>query len=116
VDITTEAAGFMLQREPDWLLLEQENLILPPSALAEALQQQSEEPRSERINLLEIPAEREPVARISLKANLQDALDLMQQHDLQWLAVYRDDDLTRCAGLVSRTHIDHFYQYQPRGR
>lgn len=116
VEITTEAAGFMLQREPDWLLLEQENLIMPPSALAEALQQQGEEPRSERINLLEIPAEREPVARISLKANLQDALDLMQQHDLQWLAVYRDDELTRCAGLVSRTHIDHFYQYQPRGR
>ena len=29
------------------LLLEQENLILPPSALAEALQQQSEELRSE---------------------------------------------------------------------
>lgn len=120
--LSPEAAGFILQREPEWLLLEEENVILPPAAVAEALslRKEQEEESGERndddIDLIAIPADRQPVERISLKANLQDALDLMQHHHLQWLAVYRDDQSSRCVGIVSRTHIEHFYHYQPRGR
>ncbi|UXD86172.1 chloride channel protein [Thalassolituus hydrocarboniclasticus] len=119
--LSPEAAGFILQREPEWLLLEEENVILPPAAVAEALslrkeQEESGERNDDDIDLIAIPADRQPVERISLKANLQDALDLMQHHHLQWLAVYRDDQSSRCVGIVSRTHIEHFYHYQPRGR
>lgn len=119
--ISAEAAGFLLQREPEWLLLEDEKVILPPAALAEALVQRNAdnadaEAIPEDLDLIGIPADRLQIERISLKANLQDALDLMQQHHIQWLAVYRDEQFRRCVGLVSQTQIEHFYRYQPRGR
>ncbi|WP_430460464.1 chloride channel protein [Thalassolituus sp. LLYu03] len=126
--VSPEAAGFMLQREPEWLLLEDDKVILPPAAVAEALalrreqqeeltdEQKAAQPDSSDLDLIAIPADRQQVAMISLKANLQDALDLMQQHHIQWLAVYRDDQFRRCVGLVSQTRIEHFYRYQPRGR
>lgn len=119
--ISAEAAGFLLQREPEWLLLEDEKVILPPAAIAEALVQRNADNADagtipEDLDLIGIPADRLQIERISLKANLQDALDLMQQHHIQWLAVYRDDQFRRCVGLVSQTQIEHFYRYQPRGR
>lgn len=118
--VSPEAAGFLLQREPDWLLIESEDAILPPAALAEALElrktEAGSEPDSSPLDLIAIPADRQQVARIALKANLQDALDLMQHHHIQWLAVYRDEQFSRCVGLVSQTQIEHFYRYQPRGR
>lgn len=116
--VTAETAGFLLQREPEWLLLEEEKVILPPAAVAEALALRSslpEEQRGETLDLISIPADRHDVQFITLKANLQDALDLMQQHHLQWLAVYHDARFSRCAGLVSRTQIEHFYHYLPGG-
>lgn len=115
--IGTETAGFMLQRDPDWLLLEDEKVILPPAAVVEALD--AKEPDSNEhqdLDLIAIPADRQQVEFISLKANMQDALDLMEQHHIQWLAVYRDDQYSRCVGLVSQTMIEHFYHYHPRGR
>ncbi len=69
-----------------------------------------------------MPADRESIGVISLKANLQDALDQMEAHDLQWLAVVETaphdtmpTSLQRgeCIGLVSRTMIDRYYRYQP---
>ena len=117
--VTPETAGFMLQRDPDWLLLEDEKVILPPAAVAEALAELKEkQPQDEHadIDLIAIPGDRQEVGTISLKANLHDALDLMQQHHIQWLAVYRDDDLSRCVGLVSQTQIEHFYHYMPRNQ
>lgn len=71
------------------------------------------------IDLLAIPGERHTVEAISLKYNLQDALDLMQSHDLNWLAVYRRDPDSRkgagpCVGLVSREMIERHYRYRPQ--
>ncbi len=116
--VSIETAGFMLQREPDWLLLEDEKVIVPPAAVAEALEvsEADDEGRPPDVDLIAIPADRQQVEFISLKANMQDALDLMEQHHIQWLAVYRDDQYSRCVGLVSQTMIEHFYHYHPRGR
>jgi len=116
--VSIETAGFMLQREPDWLLLEDEKVIVPPAAVAEALEvsEADDEGRHPDVDLIAIPADRQQVEFISLKANMQDALDLMEQHHIQWLAVYRDDQYSRCVGLVSQTMIEHFYHYHPRGR
>ena len=116
--VSVETAGFMLQREPDWLLLEDEKVIVPPAAIAEALEvsEADDDGRHPDVDLIAIPADRQQVEFISLKANMQDALDLMEQHHIQWLAVYRDDQYSRCVGLVSQTMIEHFYHYHPRGR
>lgn len=125
--ISHESAELILQDKPEWLLLEHENLLMSPADLAEAMVHDAEK-RAElhehrghedehthqsNFDLIAMPADREAIGRISLKANLQDALDLMQVSQLQWLAVYRDDQHQHCIGVVSREHIEHFYRYQP---
>jgi hypothetical protein len=105
-----EAAGFILQRDPSWLLIAGEDTLIRPAAIAEALET---DPDAETIDLFTIPADRQAAARISLKANLQDALDQMQSHQLQWLIVYRDERRHQFAGVVSREDIESYYQYRP---
>ena len=132
--IKPESAQLLLEQQdhhPTWLLLEKELMLLPPSAIAAQLSQRSQHNDiaedthhpDTSLDLLDIPADREVIGVISLKANLQDALDLMQAHDLQWLAVVEatpDDTMPntlqrgQCIGLVSRAMIDHYYRYQPR--
>ncbi|MEC7545779.1 chloride channel protein [Thalassolituus sp.] len=108
--LSREAAGFILQRDPDWLLIANEDTLIRPAAVAEALETQTE---ADTVDLLTIPADRQAAGRISLKANLQDALDLMQAHQLQWLIVYRDERRHQFAGVVSRDDIERYYQYRP---
>ncbi|WP_300428222.1 chloride channel protein [uncultured Thalassolituus sp.] len=110
-EISREAAGFILQREPDWLLITGEDLLLRPAALAEALEAS---PEAEQLDLLAFPADRKSARRTSLKANLKDALDLMQEAQLQWLIVCRDERQQQIAGLVSREDIERYYLYRPR--
>jgi len=109
-NLSREAAGFILQRDPDWLLIKDEDVLIRPAAVAEAL---GTNPDNESIDLLTIPADRQSGGRISLKANLQDALDQMQQHQLQWLIVYRDERRHQLAGIVSKQDIENYYQYRP---
>ena len=118
------SAEQLIDQHTDWLYVEDEQLILPTAELAECIHGITDNtadsaPSSAAIDLLKIPAERFSVGRIALKANLQDALDLMQTHDLQWLAVYRRDPDSRkgqgpCVGLVSREMIERHYRYRPQ--
>jgi len=125
--ITLDSAAFILQGTPNWLLLEQEALLLSSADLAAALSEAEQHDADAQhdtpaeLDLIAIPGHREDVGQISLKANLQDALDLMQSSQLQWLAVYRDDGGKRqqkpqCIGIVSREQIELFYRYQPTSR
>lgn len=134
--IRPESAQWMLDSQslhPSWFLLEKELMLVPPAALAAELSQSAEcspqDPVEDSLigdgcslDLLDMPADRESIGVISLKANLQDALDQMEAHDLQWLAVVETaphdtmpTSLQRgeCIGLVSRTMIDRYYRYKP---
>ena len=106
-------AEMILRERPEWLLIENENLLLSTADLALAMVYDAEHERPPTLDLIAMPGDREEVGRISLKANLQDALDQMQASQLQWLAVYRDTGEQRCVGVVSRERIEHFYRYQP---
>jgi chloride channel protein, CIC family len=118
------SARDLLESGADWLLLETEQILLPAAALAEALallpvDDDHLQPTPDAIDLLAIPANREAISRISLKANLQDALDQMQARDILWLGVYRRPVTSKrgpgnCLGLVSRNMIERYYRYQPR--
>ncbi|MDO6680969.1 chloride channel protein [Oceanobacter sp. 5_MG-2023] len=122
--ISLQAARHLIDQQTDWLYIEDEQTILPPAELAEFIDSQESSIAEESslpadIDLLGIPAERFSVGRIALKANLQDALDHMQTHDLHWLAVYRRDPDSRkgpgpCVGLVSRAMIERHYRYRPQ--
>ena len=133
--VTLDSARFLLDQQdhnPNWLLLEKELMLVPPAALAARLSQTEPHPDAiageithhadAGVDLLDMPADREAIGVISLKANLQDALDQMEAHDLQWLAVVETaphdtmpTSLQRgeCIGLVSRTMIDRYYRYKP---
>jgi len=129
--ISLNSARQLLDVGSDWLLLEKDNVILSTAALAETLQsrqqQEDEQPADHvveensdaTIDLIAIPGERHTVEPVSLKYSLQDALDLMQSHDLSWLAVYRREPESRkgsgpCVGLVSREMIERHYRYRPQ--
>lgn len=134
--ITPQSAQLLLDEKSEhapWLLIEHQLTLVPPVALANWLSRDNAPavskttgssliPDDHRIDLMDIPADRETVGVISLKANLQDALDLMEAHDLQWLAVVDSSnkrDVSSplqqgdCIGLVSRTMIERYYRYQP---
>ncbi|UTW48549.1 chloride channel protein [Bacterioplanoides sp. SCSIO 12839] len=106
--ISHDSAALILQDKPEWLIIEDEKALLSTADLARAMADSPQE-----LDLIAIPADREELGHIALKANLQDALDLMQGSQLQWLAVYRDNNFQHCVGVVSREQIEHFYRYQP---
>lgn len=108
--ISRRSAELILQEKPEWLLIDHEKALLATADLAHVLTADAE---TDDIDLIAIPADREELGQIALKANLQDALDLMQDSQLQWLAVYRDSHCQHCVGVVSREQIEHFYRYQP---
>lgn len=106
--ISHDSAALILQDKPEWLIIEDEKALFSTADLARAMADSPQE-----LDLIAIPADREELGHIALKANLQDALDLMQGSQLQWLAVYRDNNFQHCVGVVSREQIEHFYRYQP---
>lgn len=122
--LDVQLARQLLEGQTEWMLLEQEQILVPMAAVAEALSQlpAPDDALSEpvhSIDLLSIPGSRAAIQRIPLKANLQDALDQMQARDIQWLGVYRRPSTSKrgpgnCLGLVSRDMIERFYRYQPR--
>lgn len=125
--ISRDSAELILQDQPDWLLLEHEQALLSTADLVNVMAHDAEQRAEQQtdaghedehaqqpaLDLIAMPAQRHEVGQISLKANLQDALDLMQSGQLQWLAVYRDEQKNHCIGLVSREQIELFYRYQP---
>ena len=110
-ELHRQAAELVLDQKPEWLFIEGQEVLLRPASLAEAL---TADPDAAAFDLYKIPADRRQTGRISLKANLQDALDLMQQSQLQWLVVYRDAQFTQIAGVVSREGIEGYYHYSSR--
>lgn len=105
--LTASYARDILSSHPEWIIIKNEGFMIRPAELAEALA--SDIPQ---IDLLSIPADRQAIEGISLKANLQGALNIMQDKDLEWLSVYKDDDLTQLVGVVSHDSIHSYYQYK----
>lgn len=141
------SAQQLVADKPEWLYIESKALMIPTAALAAEVQQRltrQERPTADPasgmtmdedafsseianqtplpeadIPLLDIPGERQSVGQISLRANLQEALDHMQDQGIQWLAVYeRPLDSKRgagdCIGLVSEDMIERYYRYRPQ--
>lgn len=111
--LSIEQCEQVLQDKPEWLMLTEESLLLSPSDLAEAITQAKETTQEGDIDLLAIPANRQQAGKIPLRANLQDALDMMQQSQLHWLAVYRNEYNQQTIGVVSHEQIERFYRYRP---
>lgn len=105
--LNMETAQQLLSHHPHWILLRDTNQLLQPADLHLYLQNKDHQ---EPINLHEIPARRHDLARIPADANLYEALNLMNQHqvDALWVESLTDDH--HPLGIISRSKIDNYYR------
>ncbi|HBC55629.1 MAG TPA: voltage-gated chloride channel [Gammaproteobacteria bacterium] len=73
-----------------------------------------EEEQTQTFNLLEIPAKRQELSTIKVRATLQEALDKMHQEGIDALAVCREssDRNIKVYGYVTKSHIEDKYRYR----
>jgi CIC family chloride channel protein len=122
--INLDDAQLILSHQPAWIYLKSEQQLLSSADLARFIENPLEVIKSEQfdtsdpdhleIDCLLIPGDRKMVKSISLMANLQNALDLMQQHHIEWLVVYRNEQLNQVVGIISREMVEQYYRYQPQ--
>ena len=110
--IVRNAAEQILNHHPHWILLRDSQQLLQPADLAAHLQKLPEPCDSQitEINLQEIPARRYDLAHIPADANLYEALELMNRHqvDVLWVESLTDDH--QPLGIISREKIDSYYR------
>jgi hypothetical protein len=106
-NITSGEATLLLSHHPHWILLRETNQLLQPADLHLYLQNITEE---QLINLNDIPARRYDLARISAEANLYEALELMNHHQVDALWVESLTDNHQPLGIISRAKIDNYYR------
>lgn len=117
--ITLSEANEILARQPNWLLLEKQGTpshYMPAADLAlhvSNIEQPEDDADFENtpINLLEIPANREDVTPVLLSATLQEALDAMDQNQVNAVYVRRMSapNIYRIFGIVRKQDIETFY-------
>lgn len=122
--INPESAHLILSQQPAWIFIESEQQLLLSTDLAKFLETKDEaieaeaadisDPDHFQIDCLLLPGDRKMVKSISLMADLQNALDQMQQHHIEWLVVHRDEQFNKVVGIISRDMIEHYYRYQPK--
>lgn len=113
-NINLDSAQLVLNHQPTWILLEEDEQLLASSDLAWFItSDELIESESDDIDCLLLPGDRKMVKSISLMANLQDALDQMQGLNIDWLVVHRDKQFNKVVGIVSRDMIEQYYRYNP---
>jgi CIC family chloride channel protein len=122
--INLDSAQLMLSQQPAWLFIESEQQLLLSTDLARFIDSSIDtvsddkfdaaDPDHVEIDCLLLPGDRKMVKSISLMANLQNALDLMQQHHIEWLVVHSDKQFNQEVGIISREMIEKHYYYQPQ--
>lgn len=99
-----------LKEAPDWLIIRREegNLLMPATDLARHL----EETDDEEIVLLEIPAKRRQLAKVSLESTLQHAQQQINDTDAEALYVTRKlgPSADRIYGIITQEDIEKHYR------
>ena len=108
------SVGNLLATSPQWLLVrEGKNYhLLPPADLKTWLDSEisGQAGPDQPINLLDIPAQRQDVKPLLYRATLKEALDLMLQHQLDYLLVVSNRQTPM--GLISREQIESYYNHK----
>jgi len=99
-----------LKEAPDWLIIRREegNQLMPATDLARYL----EETNDEEIVLLEIPAKRRQLAKVSLASTLQNAQQQINDTDAEALYVTRKlgTSADRIYGIITQEDIEKHYR------
>jgi CIC family chloride channel protein len=111
--IRASSARELLSTTPHWLLVDSgENLfLLPPADLRAWLDNETSPVDDDQIiDLLAIPAQRQDVLPLLYRSTLKEALDLMLQHQLEYLLVVSNQQSP--LGLISRQQIESYYNHK----
>lgn len=89
--ISCEHASELLQRNPQWIVLDEEPLLIHPADLQKYIEGIAEAAQAEMIDLMDIPISRSPLGCIGMEANLYQALLTMNTSQVDALCVTRND-------------------------
>ncbi len=111
--MSREQARTLLQTKPEWLLLKEKELVISAADLVRYLEQSEQEGKAEQtqeaeVDLLEIPARRRELLPISPRANLYQAWQLMQQKQVDALAI--EGPGQSFAGILTLEAIESYYR------
>lgn len=107
-----EEAQNLLLKEPQWIVVTENGMpvaMLPPADLLRSLSEQQQE-----LDLLEIPADRIDSVLVNIRATLQQALELMDQHNVNAVHVGHTSTKgeTEVHGILTRQDIESHYKYK----
>jgi CIC family chloride channel protein len=111
--ICASSARELLSTTPHWLLVDtgENPFLLPPADLRAWLDNETSPADDDRIiDLLAIPAQRQDVLPLLYRSTLKEALDLMLQHQLEYLLVVSNQQSPM--GLISRQQIETYYNHK----
>lgn len=118
--VTPVEAEALLQNEPRWILLTDEedhrkNSLLPATDLARHLNEigvQIQSEQDKQLDLFRIPAKRYNTAAITIIATLQEAHEKMEseQCDLLFIQGAHGNSKQRIYGVITREHIESSYR------
>lgn len=118
-ELTRTAAENLLAHQPLWVIINEEDkvsILLLAADLALFINT-PQETRDEKIDLLEIPAQRENVVCIPQQATLQEALSLMDEKNIDILCVNitpannkLKNKKAEIIGILTRENIEAYYR------
>ena len=112
--INRDLALHTLENNPEWILITKERnpiALMPASDLARAVSVKEDEDETE-IDLMQIPATRRNVHKISLHTSLHEAYQALNKYEVEALYVSRQSTpmIDRIYGILTREMIESHYQ------
>jgi hypothetical protein len=103
----------LLKKEPRWVVVQEERKPVALMMSADLLRVLSSE-QQEQIDLLKIPANRIDSVQVTMRATLQQALELMDDKQVDAVYVGQTDSSgsTVVHGMITRQSIESFYRYR----
>ena len=112
-ELSRPDAQALVQKQPDWVIIEEHHRPVAIMRVAELVQNLSIS-QQDQINLLEIPADRKDATVVHIRSTMQQALDIMDEHQINVLYVGQSDiiDDSMIYGIIRREKIEAYYGYR----
>jgi CIC family chloride channel protein len=110
-EVAAETARSLLQQEPRWILVEEADKPVSLLLAADVARHLGAHEEEETLDLMAIPAERQDIAPIEFRATLQQALEHMDQNNIDALYVLPARGVKRpgIAGIITRHIVESYY-------
>lgn len=121
---TIDTLKLALSGSPNWLIIHNEkgiqaalaaadvaNLLMNEATLSEWLEEDEE--GDEVVNLMAIPGQRLTCKSITMRANLQEALDMMIDDQVDCLTIHygKESNTASVMGIIEHDKIHNYYRY-----